>query len=128
LREIKVMKINIDESGNSKIAIVNSDNLLIVDIQSALDLMSEIMYIHGCNKMIISKSSITEGFFDLKTRLAGEILQKYTNYHMRIAIIGNFEGYSSKSLRDFIYESNKGNNVFFMPTVEMALDRMGTIL
>jgi hypothetical protein len=127
MREKIAMKITIDENGNTKTAIIHSDNLLIVDIQSALDLMSDIMYTHRCNKMIINKSAITEDFFDLKTRLAGEILQKYTNYQMKIAIIGNFEGYSSKSLRDFIYESNIGNHVFFMPTVEMALDRMSTI-
>ncbi len=49
-------------------------------------------------------SSICDDFFDLSTRLAGEILQKFINYHVKIAIIGDFSIYTSKSLKDFIYE------------------------
>ena len=33
---------------------------------------------------------------------------------MKLAIIGDFSGYTSKPLRDFIYESNNGNQVFFV--------------
>ena len=61
--------------------------------------------------MVIHKSSVVEEFFDLKTRLAGEILQKFINYHMKIAIVGDFSVYSSQSLQDFIYECNKGRDV-----------------
>ena len=64
--------------------------------------------------MIIDKSNITEEFFDLKTKLAGEILQKYVNYQVKLAIVGDFDGYSSKSLKDFIYECNNGKHVFFV--------------
>ena len=39
--------------------------------------------------------------------MAGEILQKFSNYRVRLAIVGDFTPYSSKSIKDFIYESNK---------------------
>ena len=43
------------------------------------------------------------------------------NYQMRLAIVGDFSHYTSKPLRDFIYESNNGKQVGFWPTVEAAL-------
>lgn len=61
----------------------------------------------------INKSLISESFFDLKTRLAGDILQKFINYRVKIAIIGDFSMYTSKSLKDFIYECNKGKDIFY---------------
>ena len=53
-----------------------------------------------------------------------EILQKYTNYIMKIAIVGDFEIYNSKSLKDFIFESNKGSQVFFVHEEKEAIDRL----
>jgi hypothetical protein len=50
------------------------------------------------------------------------------NFHpdfFRLAIIGDFSKYKSKSLQDFIRESNKGNRIFFVKTLEKALNRLG---
>ena len=45
--------------------------------------------------------------------MAGEILQKFSNYRVRLAIIGSFEQCIAKSIRDFIYESNNGKQINF---------------
>jgi hypothetical protein len=119
-----MMQISIDQKGNSKVAIIESSDIVISGVQEALDLMATVSYTDDCNKILINKSNITEEFFDLKTRLAGEILQKYTNYHVKIAIVGDFEGYDSKSLKDFIYECNKGKQVFFQKDKQAALDAL----
>ncbi|ARC28011.1 DUF4180 domain-containing protein [Bacillus toyonensis] len=73
------------------------------------------------------KSLISEDFFDLKTRLAGDILQKFINYKVKIAIVGDFSMYTSKSLKDFIYECNKGNNIFYLATEQQAIEKLGTL-
>lgn len=122
------MNVTINENNFSKIAVIDSDEIIINNTQEALDLMATIDYIYGCHKMIVEKSAIIEEFFDLKTKLAGEILQKYTNYNMKIAIIGNFDNYKSKSLKDFIYESNKGTQVFFLPTKQVAIEKLHSVL
>ena len=101
-----------------------AEDILIRDVNSALDLIANVRYQHDCDGIIVQREAIVEEFFDLKTRLAGEILQKFANYQMKIAIIGDFTNVSSKSLRDFIYESNKGTQVFFLPSVEDALRKM----
>lgn len=121
------MEITIREEKDIKIAIVNSSELLITDVQSALDLVATINYETACDRMILNKSAICEEFFDLKTRLAGEVLQKFINYHMKLAIVGDFSGYTSKSLNDFIYESNNGKAIFFLPSEKHAVERLSTV-
>ena len=118
------MNIIFNEKGNSKIAIIKSDEVLISSGQDALDLMSDISYWHQCQKMILRKENITEDFFKLSTGLAGEILQKYANYGMKLGIVGDFSGYSSKPLKDFIYESNRGCQLFFLPDENEIIDIM----
>ncbi|MFA6984095.1 MAG: DUF4180 domain-containing protein, partial [Sedimentibacter sp.] len=76
---------------------------------------------------ILNKSAICEEFFDLKTKLAGDILQKFVNYHVKIAIVGDFSVYTSKSLRDFIYESNKGKTIFFLQDEKQAIEKLGLV-
>lgn len=118
------MKIAKIKENNVEIAIVNSSEILITDVQSSLDFIGTVRYETDCDRTIINKSSICEEFFDLKTRLAGEILQKFINYHMKIAIVGDFSMYSSKSLREFIYESNKGRDIFFLPSEKEAIEKL----
>lgn len=106
------------------VAVVRSDEILITDIQSALDLMATVRYETGCDSMAIYKSSVTEDFFTLSTGIAGGILQKFVNYHMKLAIIGDYSHYTSKALRDFIFESNNGTHVFFLNTEEEAVAKL----
>lgn len=118
------MKITTIKENNIEIAIVSSSEILITDAQSALDLMATVKFEAGCERIILNKSAICEDFFHLKTRLAGEILQKFINYHVKIAIIGDFAAYSSKSLKDFIYESNNGKDIFFLSDEKQAIEKL----
>jgi len=118
------MKITTIKENDVEIAVISSSKILIFDVQSVLDFMATVQFETGCNRIIISKSAICEDFFDLRTRLAGEILQKFINYQMKIAIVGDFTVYSSKSLKDFIYESNNGKNIFFLPNEKQAVEKL----
>lgn len=60
----------------------------------------------------------------MSSGLAGEILQKFINYGGKIAIYGDFSHYTSKPLKDFIFESNKGKDVFFVATKEEAIQKI----
>jgi len=70
----------------------------------------------------IDKNAITEDFFILSRGLAGEILQKFINYQAKIAIFGDYSKYNSKPLKDFIYESNKGKDIFFVEDKMQAIE------
>lgn len=118
------MEINTIEKNNKGIAIISSTEILITDVQSALDFIATVRYETGCDRIILNKSAICEDFFHLSTRLAGEILQKFINYYVKIAIIGDFSVYTSKSLKDFIYESNNGKDIFFLPDEKQAIEKL----
>lgn len=117
------MNFDISEKNGVTCAIVVSDEQVIYDEQSALDLLMNAKYNAGTKNIIIEKKLIIEDFFVLSTGLAGAILQKYINYGGKIAIYGDFTKYTSKPLKDFIYESNKGKDVFFVSTKEEALKK-----
>jgi len=122
-----MINVKIDDRESSKVAIIESTDILINDPQDALDLMATIMHLHDCTKIVINESSITKSFFDLKTGIAGEILQKFSTYQMKLAIVGDFSIYTSKSLKDFIFESNKGSQVFFLSNEEEAIKRLHNV-
>jgi len=103
------------------IALIITDETVIKDAQSALDLIASVEYETDCNRLIVYKSCVVDDFFDLNTRIAGEILQKFINYQKKLAIVGDYSKHTSKPLKDFIYESNNGNSIYFVPNVEDAL-------
>ncbi|HZJ83862.1 MAG TPA: DUF4180 domain-containing protein [Clostridia bacterium] len=121
------MEIRIIKENDKEIATIKSNDILITDVQSTLDFMAMISYETGSNHIILNKSAIIEEFFDLKTKLAGDILQKFVTYHMKLAIIGDFSVYTSNSLRDFIYESNRGKHIFFLPSEKQAIEKLGLV-
>lgn len=101
--------------------LVESDEPVITDAQSAIDLLMSAQYDVGSKNIVIPKQLIVEDFFVLSTGLAGEILQKYVNYGGRMAIYGDYSRYTSKPLKDFMYESNKGRDFFFVSTRDEAI-------
>lgn len=117
------MKVTINEKNDSTVAIISDEGIIINDARDALDLMMNVKY-QGCDKMLLRKEQITEDFFELRSGIAGEIVQKYTNYQMRVAIVGEFTSYNSKSLKDFIYECNQGDKFMFKSTEAEALSTL----
>jgi hypothetical protein len=117
------MQIEIIEINGIKIAEVISADIVIKNIQDAIDLMADSFY-QGSHKIIIKEENITPEFFDLKTKIAGDILQKFSNYKVQLAIVGDFSKFESKSLRDFIFESNKQGMISFVNSVEEATERL----
>ena len=91
--------------------------------QDMLDLMADAGY-NGSRGIIIHSDSLHPDFFDLKSKLAGEILQKFSNYRMKLAIIGDFSGYASKSLHDFIRESNQRGIICFVDSLQKAIEML----
>ncbi|HHV43750.1 MAG TPA: DUF4180 domain-containing protein [Firmicutes bacterium] len=112
-------------SKNGHIAVVTSDTVLITNVQSALDRIAAVSFETGHCAVVINKSAICEELFHLKTRLAGEIVQKFINYDVKMGIVGNFSQYTSKSRHDFIYESNMGGRIVFGPTEDAVIELLG---
>lgn len=84
-------------------------------VRSAVDVMGEAMAA-SATLVILPIDRLDPAFFDLRTGLAGEILQKFVNYRIKVAILGDYAQLASTSipLRDFIRESNRGNSIWFV--------------
>jgi hypothetical protein len=117
------MKIEINQINGIKVAEITSESLIISNVQDALNLIGNCSY-KGATKVIVQEKNIIPAFFDLKTGIAGEVLQKFSTYGLSLAIVGDFSKYASKSLKDFIYESNKGSRVNFLSSVPEAKERL----
>lgn len=118
------MKFEKIDCGKGIVAAVLSENEVIADVDSALDLLMSAKYEAGAECIVVDKERIAEDFFVLSTGLAGEILQKYINYGGKLAIYGDFSHYTSKPLKDFIRESNKGKDFFFAATKDEAVKKL----
>lgn len=121
----KIKKVETD--GREPVAVVSGG--VIGDVHAALDMMATVRYETGFDRIAIDGTMLDADFFELKTGLAGEIAQKFVNYQVKLAVIGDFAGYTSasKSLRDFIYECNQGKDLFFLPTETEAVEKLGAM-
>jgi len=129
LREIadkspyKMRVVNTKSGG--KVVVQNFDIQLFNDAKIVIDYAVHVERVHGCRNNAIYKEMFDESFFDLSSGLAGEIAQKLVNYGFRLAIIGDFSGYTSNSLKAFICESNKGSHLYFVADEDEALKKLG---
>ena len=105
---------------------IRSEEQFINNVQDVLDLFGE-LYGQYYDGIILYERNITHDFFDLQTRLAGEILQKFSNYRIRLVIVGDWSKYTSRSLEAFICESNRGKTVNFSSSPTEALKLLSRI-
>ena len=113
------MHLSFLQTPTQKITVVRSQDIIFQNAEDAAELLMNCRY-NGSESIIINEANLPPAFFDLKTGLAGDILQKFSTYQGRLAIIGDFSKYESKSLKDFIYESNKQGRINFVNTIEEA--------
>jgi hypothetical protein len=107
---------------STAIAELTDENFIIASGQDILDIIGDLVG-SDCSYIIIHEKNLHPDFFNLKSGLAGEILQKFSNYKVRLSIVGDFKKYQSKSFQDLIRESNKSNSILFLDTLESALTR-----
>ncbi len=111
-------------SAENGVAIIESGEICLYDAQSALDIIGNVRYNHDCGAIVLRAENFPPEFFELRSGLLGEVFQKFTTYDMKLAIIGDFSNVQSKSLRDFIYETNKGGRLIFAPDKQSAIEAL----
>jgi len=114
-----MIKYHNDNSAN-RVAEVPAGFVKIGTPDDILDIIGEVG-LKDCSRVIIHSESFSREFFNLASGVAGEILQKFSNYRMRLAIVGDFSNLKSNSWKDFIRESNRGRSITFAGTVQDAL-------
>ncbi|MFF3341446.1 DUF4180 domain-containing protein [Streptomyces flavidovirens] len=91
----------------------------------ALDLIGDASY-QGAQWVVIPAERFDEAFFQLRTRVAGDIIQKFANYRVGIVILGDISRHTaaSSALRDFVRECNRGRQTWFLADAEELRERL----
>lgn len=116
----RTMEFNTHRVNDVLIAELIGDGIVVRSESDGTDLIGNVYY-QGFDRVVVYQWQLTPEFFDLKTRLAGEILQKFSNYRVRLVIVGDLSGSVSRSLHEFIAESNQGTQANFLPSLDAAL-------
>jgi hypothetical protein len=106
----------INEIGGVRAYVCDAEGAPIASDRDAADIVGEALGLEA-RLVVIPLARLSPAFLDLKTRLAGEVLQKFVNYRRQVAILGDVgEAVAgSDALRDFVRESNRGRTVWFVP-------------
>ena len=117
------IRIQLHRAGARTIAEFRSDGIV---LNTGADLLELLMMARAqdTSNLAVHEANIASGFFDLKTGVAGDALQKLVNYRGRLAIVGDITRYleRTESLRALVRECNRGRDVRFVATMEELLD------
>lgn len=93
--------------------------------QDALDLIGAAYF--NAETIAVPVTRLDKQFFALRTGLAGEIMQKFANYRMRLAIVGDITDHlaDSPALHDLVHESNLGNQIWFVADLDELDAKLG---
>jgi hypothetical protein len=100
-----------------------ADGARLQTYRDAVDLIGK-AFENRAQWIVIPVECLEDEFFELKTRIAGELIQKFVQYRRRLAIIGDISRHlaESSALRAFVNEANRGKEVWFVASVA-ELDR-----
>lgn len=95
------------------------------DDRDAVDLINA-AWSYGAPFIALPIERLPADFFPLSTRRAGTILQKFSNLGARLAIVGDVSVQTAQStaLRDFIFETNQRDHVWFVRDLGVLTSRL----
>lgn len=88
--------------------------------RDALDLISACME-HASDRLLIDGACLSEGFYRLRTGLAGAVAQKLGNYHVRAAVVVSPGASNQGKFKEFALETNRGGQFRLVETRDEAL-------
>ena len=102
------MNYNLVENDTTKYIEIVSSDVPLRSEQDALDIIS-LSWEHDINMLLIHGYVLSEDFFDLKTGVAGKMLQKFINYNIKVGAIIPSQIADTGRFREMVLEANKGN-------------------
>ena len=80
--------------------------------------MEWISFASSCDAelLVIPRNRLPDEFFELQSGLAGELLQKFVTYGLRVVIVGDVshDTEGSRSFASLVLESNRGDRCWFV--------------
>lgn len=93
--------------------------------RDALDLIGDAGY-QGAQWVVVPAERFAEAFFELRSGVAGEIIQKFANYRVGLVVLGDISRHTegSSALRDFVREANRGRQAWFLADMDELSERL----
>ena len=115
----------IDDSSGIRVLHLEAEGEPISTPDDASDLVGT-AWSHQATTIAVPVERLDPEFFRLRSGIAGEITQKFVNYHLRFAVIGDITKPVGKStaMRDFVRESNRGDHIWFLADEEALAERL----
>ena len=117
--EKEKMNYQIREIGSKKYIEVVSTAEPVSSENDALDMIA-LCWEHEANALMINYETLSENFFNLKTKVAGNIIQKFVNYNIKVAAIVPQETIQKGRFKEMALETNKGNHFRLYESKEEA--------
>ena len=113
------------EIGGVRVLLLKPEGAPMRGERDAIDLIGDALG-EDAAWVAIPPERLGDDFFVLSTRIAGDAIQKFVNYGLRLAIVGDIAHHVAKStaLRDFVYESNRGRHVWFVASLDELEGRL----
>jgi hypothetical protein len=102
------MSFKVQNAYNTRYIECNPTDFIIRSDQDILELIT-ICGENDTHNVLIYESNFSPDFFDLKTKFAGTLFQKFANYRMRGAGLISLRNIKSERFKELIFECNKGN-------------------
>ncbi|MFC4858058.1 DUF4180 domain-containing protein [Actinophytocola glycyrrhizae] len=94
--------------------------------QDAVDLIGE-AFGHEANVVVVPADRVAADFYQLRTRVAGDVVRKFQMYRIRLVVLGDISAHlvASDAFRSFVHETNKGGDVWFLRDEEELTAKLG---
>lgn len=116
----------VDEMNGTRVLVLAGEGPAVSTPDDASDLVGD-AWAHASTVVAVPVARLDPAFFDLSSGVAGELTQKLVNYRLRLAIVGDIAEHveASRALRDFVWESNRGASVWFVPDEAALAAKLG---
>jgi len=91
-----------------------------LQIRGLADVGDALVASMGAGGLLLDEKQLAPEFFDLRSGLAGEVLQKFTNYRARLAIIVADESAYGSRFSELIHEHRTHRAVRFFGSEQLA--------
>jgi hypothetical protein len=106
----------ISEVNGQRVLTYRQDELTLATEQDATDLVGA-AFNEQAAVVVVPADRVVPDFYQLSTRVAGEVIRKFEMYRIRLVILGDITRHleASESFQAFVHEANRGKNLWFVP-------------
>ena len=116
---------SVRELGGRRLLVCAAQGSLLAEETDASDFLS-LAFSNNAKLLVVPVSRLDKRFFDLRSGIAGQIVQKFANYRVQLVVLGDVSEWVQRSpaFRDFVHEANQGSSLWFVSDEEILSEKL----